>query len=157
MKQIYILIGLPGAGKSTWARRFIEKNQNSIIICHDDFRKSFKGKYTFEDGLEQFIFLVGEEIIKLALNENFDNIIIDECLISNTIEKRRELISFLRLHNVYINAIVFKTDVETCVNRRMIDNKGVSTAESWRNTILIHANSLQEINENEDFDKIVYL
>ncbi len=39
MQKIIILQGIPGSGKSTWARNFIkDKSESYIIVCRDDIR-----------------------------------------------------------------------------------------------------------------------
>jgi predicted kinase len=45
-KKIPILIitlGIPGSGKTTWKKGFIQRNNNFISICPDDYRKELTG------------------------------------------------------------------------------------------------------------------
>ena len=41
MPTCYMLIGLPGTGKSTWIRHFYEEEQNQVIISSDYFIERF--------------------------------------------------------------------------------------------------------------------
>ena len=41
-KVVKILVGLPGSGKSTWAKEFIHKNPNYIRFGRDVFRFMLK-------------------------------------------------------------------------------------------------------------------
>ena len=38
MQQIIFTVGLPSAGKSTWAKEYSLKNKNYIRVCRDDLR-----------------------------------------------------------------------------------------------------------------------
>jgi predicted kinase len=38
MNTIYVCMGLPASGKTTWSREFSKENPNTIIICKDDIR-----------------------------------------------------------------------------------------------------------------------
>lgn len=42
-KEIIILVGISGSGKSTWTTNFIKKNTNHLRINRDDIRKTLVG------------------------------------------------------------------------------------------------------------------
>ena len=47
-KTLYITIGLPGSGKSTFIRKFIVDKQNIVVISKDDIRLMLRPeKYTY--------------------------------------------------------------------------------------------------------------
>ena len=39
-----VLSALPGSGKSTWSRKFVEEHKNTHVVSSDDIRKEFFGK-----------------------------------------------------------------------------------------------------------------
>ena len=52
-KELIILVGISGSGKSTWAGEYINNNTNILRLNRDDIRKSLvqnlKGYYQRED------------------------------------------------------------------------------------------------------------
>lgn len=44
MQQVILTIGLPGSGKSTWAKEYCEKNTDWVRVNRDDLRR-MRGKY----------------------------------------------------------------------------------------------------------------
>ena len=47
MQNVYILMGLPGAGKTTWAEKKTKENDNTIIISRDDIRYMLSHSYRY--------------------------------------------------------------------------------------------------------------
>jgi predicted kinase len=39
MKKILVLQGLPGAGKTTWAKEYVTTNKDAVRVCRDDLRR----------------------------------------------------------------------------------------------------------------------
>lgn len=72
---VYILIGPPCSGKSTWSRKFLKENSNYIRINRDELRKMFKGRFILDKDLEKFINKITKNIILEASNNNKDIII----------------------------------------------------------------------------------
>lgn len=74
--KIIICRGLPGAGKTTWARRFIDKNPNTKRINKDDLRAMLDdGKYSKEN--EKFVISMRDFMIIEAIQNGFEVIIDD--------------------------------------------------------------------------------
>lgn len=44
MQKVIFTRGLPGSGKSTWAKEFVKKNPDTIRVCRDDLRR-MRGTY----------------------------------------------------------------------------------------------------------------
>ena len=85
-------IGLPGSGKSTWAKELMDKYPNSYKrINKDDLRSMLDNNFHSNDA-EKFILNVRDTLILLAL-ESGKNVIIDDTNFAPTHERRiRELI-----------------------------------------------------------------
>lgn len=45
MKTLILLCGIPGSGKSTWAKAYAKKNPNTVICDTDETRKKITGSY----------------------------------------------------------------------------------------------------------------
>ena len=77
MKKVYLTKGLPGSGKSTWAKEMVSKNPNSYKrVNKDDLRAMLDNGKHSEDA-EKFILNVRDSIILLAL-ENGKHVIVDD-------------------------------------------------------------------------------
>lgn len=76
--QLLVLQGIPSSGKSTWAKEFLNKDNNSenwIRVCRDDIRRMF-GKYWVESR-EQLVTDIETYTILRTLTEGKRNVIID--------------------------------------------------------------------------------
>lgn len=76
MTKVYLLKGLPGSGKSTWAKDFCSNNPRSIRINKDDIRKMFSAKWN--NDLEDLVLKVRDHTLINAIHKRYDNIIIDD-------------------------------------------------------------------------------
>lgn len=120
MVSIDILVGVPGSGKSTWA-----KQRGKLILNKDSIRSMFYGKYDFINADEKIINSILYHIVKELLRNKRD-FIIDECNISK--ERRVELIRFIKNNAVgecQINAIFFKPNPEVS----LVDNRNLIIVE----------------------------
>lgn len=53
MKTLILLAGIPGSGKSTWARRYAESHPHTYVCDTDETRKKITGSYLkFPDRME---------------------------------------------------------------------------------------------------------
>jgi predicted kinase len=53
--EVLVLIGIPGSGKSTWAKDFVSNNSDWIRVNRDDFRDMLKTSQTCENKIEDMI------------------------------------------------------------------------------------------------------
>ena len=65
--EVIILIGISGAGKSTWAKDFISKNQNYVRVSRDEFRYMLKNQQICENKIENLITELCEDVIIKSL------------------------------------------------------------------------------------------
>jgi len=94
MSTVYINIGFPGSGKSTFSTKFAKENKDVVIINRDAFRSMIKGgEYTFDMRYEPFIKNATNLAIEKALEYGLD-VIVDETHIKK--DRRREIIKVVR-------------------------------------------------------------
>jgi len=74
--KILILIGIPGSGKSTWAKEFVKYNDNWIRVNRDDFREMLKTAQVCENKIEDMITELVNQTIENALMKRL-NVIVD--------------------------------------------------------------------------------
>lgn len=148
--NVYLTCGLPGSGKTTWAREFIEKNPNTIRICRDSIREMFCGSYKYNKETEPIVKRAAIELIDLAIG-NKRNIIIDETNIRKS--KREDWIDILKMieHEIYekikIHIVYFPLGIEIHyvnsndnLENRMTDDPRGYSREHWEKVI----NSMKE-------------
>lgn len=121
MKTAYILSGVPGFGKSTWAKNFIKTHPNTKIIASDDIRYEIGGAYQYfkeEQRVWNLFFSRANELAKN--NENIDVILNSTCL---TNIKRKD---YLRRINGFDHLVLvyFNVDRDVCLKRNKMHIKG---------------------------------
>ena len=156
--NVYILCGLPGSGKSTWAAKRA-KDSSAMIINKDSLRTMFYGSYRFDGDLEYIIGGCTVELVKKILEYNVKDLIIDEYNLTRSKrsfwidlidtylseEKRKECKIFL---------VWFKENTRNLSLRTAGDLRGYSI-EYWGKAIESMKNSFEDPVITEYFDEII--
>lgn len=111
-----ILQGLPGSGKSTWARAWRDLDpEHRVIINRDQIRFLLYRKYRGLTALEELIVTAVEtRLATLALREG-KSIVID----ATNLEARHlaQWIALAERHGVRYERVTLRTPVEECLRR----------------------------------------
>jgi|GEM_PF-4415805 len=91
--KVYITIGLPGSGKSTWAKYKAQEDSTIKIISKDKLREMVAGCYRFDKFYEDLIEELFRSCLKILLCRGFD-VVVDEC--HPTKEERHQLCIFIK-------------------------------------------------------------
>ncbi|HEX2958324.1 MAG TPA: AAA family ATPase, partial [Chitinispirillaceae bacterium] len=91
MQTIDILIGLPGAGKTTYARNYTANNPGWMIISVDNIREMLYGKYHYDEKDQLLVQRITGRTVKEILRYGYD-LIIDDSILILTKAARRELV-----------------------------------------------------------------
>lgn len=102
MSEVRILIGIPGSGKTTYAR-YLEKYNGYVRLSQDEMIR-----IPNRLGLTQRIFQAITESVKSG-----KNVVIDGTYIEKS--KRKELVSFCENLNAEIVFCVFSANVKDCI------------------------------------------
>jgi len=87
MKTFILLIGLPGAGKSTWTKKYQQEHQNTFIIASDEMRKELFGHVQdFRDEAKVWA-TVDERIIAYGQSKDSLTVIVDAGNRTNAVRK----------------------------------------------------------------------
>ena len=112
--------GLPGSGKSTYAKQLVAEAPNTYKrINRDDLRAMFDNEHRTQ-GNEKFVKKVRDVLIIKALEEG-KHVIVDDTNLSSTNETRvRQLVQeFNKAHNdtVQVEVVEINTPLQECIAR----------------------------------------
>lgn len=120
MQKLFMLIGLPGSGKSTIAKD-LSLEENAVIFSSDDLRKELYGDEACQEDSANVFEILHKRIYEAI--ESGNNIIYDATNISS---KRRK--AFLQTLNKYFIdkiAVFIATPYDECLRRNLIRNRVV--------------------------------
>ena len=112
--MLYILIGIPGSGKSTWAKRMAEES-GAYWISRDAIRFA---KLKDEDDYFAYEDIVVDEFIseiQNAIDDKYPIIIADATHLNY--KSRNQLLSRLSLKGTSVVYVYFNTSLETALKR----------------------------------------
>jgi predicted kinase len=120
MKKVIMMRGLPGSGKSTYAKQLVAEAPNMYKrINRDDLRAMFDNSH-WSKGNENFVKKIRDVLIIKALEEG-KHVIVDDTNLSSTNETRvRQLVQeFNKNHNdtVQVEVIEMQTSLQECIAR----------------------------------------
>lgn len=72
MPNLYLSKGLPGSGKSTACRKFIEENPDTLRVNRDDIRFMLYGIYWGPPIDEDVVSFVQSTLVRAALTDGYD-------------------------------------------------------------------------------------
>jgi len=113
-KELTLVVGLPGCGKSTYCKNFI----NSIIIDVDNFRRSFTGSQYIHE-LENYLKEIVKNIIRgFCYNSDIEQriVLVDSAWLIHK-EGRKEWIRFAKNLEMNIRCVYIKEDLKICKQR----------------------------------------
>ena len=116
MSELLILIGCPGSGKSTFAKKLCKENKNCIHISRDDIRFSLidpdKEEYFSR---ENEVFEIFTDKISEALKQKDAFVIADATHINPASRSKLVYNLDIDLNTININYIFFNTSLKDCL------------------------------------------
>lgn len=155
MPKCYILVGVPGAGKSTWISKAPVDWNNTVVASTDNYVEKVakeRGK-TYSE--------VFKEVMPAAVNnmaytvrkavEAKQDIIWDQT--STTVGSRRKKFNMLP-DDYEVIAVVFPTPDKVELARRLASREGKTIPDNVMRSMI---NGWEEPTEAEGFDKIIHV
>jgi predicted kinase len=153
---VYLTVGLPGSGKTTWARNLTRKKPGTVIVCRDELRTMLLGRYAIIPRCEHLVTELTLSMVNLAVGLGH-NVIIDETNL--TAGRRREWLRNLKnirrrtRRNIRI-VFVWFTEMKRNLGNRMKDPRGLSRRK-WASVIAFMKKKFEEPRPSEGCDKIL--
>ena len=117
MRKLYVMIGIPGSGKSTIAKN-IAKLNNCKVVSTDDIRKEINGSEECQAN-GQLIFDTAYERIGKFLDD-------DECVVFDATNTKSEYRSFIfRYYETEYIAVFVDTPFGICLHRNDLRERKV--------------------------------
>lgn len=124
--RMIITRGLPGSGKSTWAKQFAQGHADFVRVCRDDLRSMLFGtnnkrRPEYDKKLEEVVRSTRDHIIAGAMCNGY-NIVVDECgLYNHTLERLWKLADHIEAECGQHVTVEFKNftgvDIDLCIER----------------------------------------
>lgn len=85
MRKLIVLSAPPGSGKSTWAKQYIAKNPNTVIISSDEIRYEITGQYQDFSKQKEVWELFEKRLVDFATRDDNADVILDALVDLNTL------------------------------------------------------------------------
>lgn len=85
MRKLIVLSAPPGSGKSTWAKQYIAKNPNTVIISSDEIRYEITGQYQDFSKQKEVWELFEKRLVDFATRDDNADVILDALVDLNSL------------------------------------------------------------------------
>lgn len=115
-KNLFLLVGIPGSGKSYYCNKKVVENKNAIHISRDKIRFSMlkEGQDYFAQETKVFECFT-EQVQKAIDSTEYTDIYVDATHLNP--KGREKILDCLNLSDVNIIPVVFHTSLATCISR----------------------------------------
>jgi len=151
--NVYLMIGLPGSGKSSWAaKKALEPN--TYIVNRDSLYKMLGGRYDCYSKELSSIVAAGINSMVTALLMRECNVILDETHTTRSrrlrsLEVLREYRDLTQVRVVYVHC----TETERNLDYRLKEDRGLS-ASRWGDVIRGMKEGFEDYTD-EDYDELI--
>ena len=123
MNTVYILIGVPGSGKSTWAQQRFADTSSCIIISTDAIRGEIIGDPGSQDRNNE-VFEIAYDRLRCTVHRGQD-VCFDATNITQ--ESRKRIMNIAKESNpgVVFVAVTFPITIEEAINRQKLRDRKV--------------------------------
>lgn len=152
MSNLYITVGAPGSGKSTWVESFKINNPHVTFISSDHLRSIF-GRDENDQSVSAQVFRHMESEVDRLLSENKD-VCIDAT--NMHLKARKPWVQLSKKHNAILHAYVFIVDRQVLIERNQ--NRGKVGGRNVPVDVIDRMlNNYVTPSESEGFNQIFYV
>lgn len=123
--ELIILRGLPGSGKTTWARRYLRDHPAAVRVNRDDLRAMLHGDRPWGMADEATTIAVRNATIVAALKAQ-RTVVVDDTNLSAL--HRQELTALAERYGVCTRLVVLDTPIAECIRRDALRPRPVGAA-----------------------------
>lgn len=123
MSTIWVTIGAPLCGKSTWRDNFLKTHNDTIVICPDDIRKELTGSIS-DQSKNAEVFSTAYNRLEDAIGKHED-IIFDG---TNIRPQTRDDI-FAMANGTPVNYVIFDVPLDELKRRKLADSERIKNGE----------------------------
>jgi predicted kinase len=153
MKELIILVGNIGEGKSTLCKKYQKKDY--IVIARDSLRYAIGGgNYIFNEKYESIIWKTELYMLRKFMELGI-NIVVDEVGI-NKVMRARYVVPAKEYNYTIKCHMLPKLTMKEAVDRRMNDPHGQPDRKLWESVWVKFNNMYEEPTLNEGFDEIIH-
>ncbi len=119
MRKIILTKGLPGSGKTTWAKEYQQKNPNTVLVSKDDLRALLHNG-VHSKGRESFILAMRDDIVTKALEEGHEVIVHDTNFAPKHLVRMNEIAEQFKANGVEVVVEIQDftyVPIEVCIER----------------------------------------
>lgn len=128
-KTLYLMVGIPGSGKSTYAIKFMDNRKGWVYISRDEIRFSILGPEEEYFAKEDWVFRMFIHKINDAIDDdNIFNIIIDATHLNTA--SRMKVLNRINTNNCNVVPIIITTSLEDCIERNNLRSGRARVPES---------------------------
>lgn len=109
--MLRVLIGLPGVGKSTWAKQHFDE---TCILSSDDYREKILGNVSDQSN-NSLVFDALYKDMELKFREGVQDVIFDATNLS--VKRRKRFIDLAHKYNYQVEAVVFVEPLDVILER----------------------------------------
>ena len=148
--KAFVMVGAPGAGKSTYVGEILKNNSSSVVICGDEIRKELYGDADIQGNYVQ----IHDRMLEM-LDENVGKTVILDGTHYRA-RYRKEAIAMLNSYGYQdITAVVVNRPLETCMRQNFSRSRKVpvEVIQRMHKSLQISLSGI----EKENFTEVVYV
>jgi predicted kinase len=151
---VYMLVGLPGSGKSTWAKDHMATNPQCVVVSRDALRHMVRaGTYVFDPILEPAIRDAADAALCSFIKDGF-NVILDETHVHAV--RRADVLNLMK-DKASVIAVVFPDLGDQTLERRVNGDARGYSRERWAEVIHNMRTTYEPPVQSEGFAEIIIL
>ena len=149
--EVYILIGAPGSGKSTWSKSMEKNKPNIVRLCPDDFR-AMLGTSEDDQSVSHKAFQETRTHMDAALASG-KSVIIDATNMHH--KARKDFLKIAKKYNAKKIAIVFEHTLNTLIERNK--KRGEEGGRIVPIDVIERMINNYQVPTHADFDDVIFI